>query len=106
MSSLLRGDSRTLPRLLAFVAVASGASRTVLIVQIVLFDIVDDLFRYEVANGHVPTPEQSNLRRADVVLYQLLDDPDVVFPGLKRCKCFVDICTRSLQTHVSIGSDE
>lgn len=80
--SLLRGDSSTLAGLLALLATATSAIRTVLVVQIVLLDIVDDPFWHEVANGHISSPEKPNLRRANVVLNELLNDPDVVLPGL------------------------
>lgn len=61
------------------------------------FDVVDHLFWHQIANGHVSSSKQSNLGRADVVLYKLLDDPDVISVGLQGRKSLVDVRARALR---------
>ena len=54
-------------------------------------DIMDDGFRNQVADTHLPSKEQAYLCAANIVLNELLDDVDVVSPGLKTSEGFVDI---------------
>ena len=54
-------------------------------------DIMDDGFRNQVADAHLPSKEQSDICAADIVLNELLDDVDVVSPGLETRERLVDI---------------
>lgn len=56
-----------------------------------LFDVVNDRDRDQIAHTHLTAQEQPNLSAADIVLDKLLDDMDVVFPRLQGCEGFVDI---------------
>lgn len=47
-----------------------------------LLDVVDDGPGDEVANTHLTTKEESDLSAADIILDELLDDVDVIFPRL------------------------
>lgn len=75
--------------LLAFIC--STACRRLVFVEMVLLDVVDDGDGDQVAHAHFSTQEETDLGAADVVLDQLLDNVDVVFPRLQSCKRFVDI---------------
>lgn len=57
----------------------------------VLFDVMDDRDGDEIADAHLPSQKESDLGAADIVLDELLDDIDVVFPGLEGCEGFVDV---------------
>ena len=72
---------------LAFVS-GSGA---IVLVQAVLFDVMDDRDGYQVADAHVTPQEKTDLGAADVILNQLLDDMDVFLPSLQGCESFIDI---------------
>ena len=50
----------------------------------------------EIPNTHIPSQEQSDLGRGDIVLDELLDDPDIVFPGLEGAEGFVYVCSGAL----------
>jgi hypothetical protein len=78
------GNALTLAWLIARLALADTvrASSTIFIVQIVRFDVVHHWLWDEIANRHVATTKETNLGGRDIVLDQLLDDPDVVFPFL------------------------
>ena len=65
-------------------------------VQMVLFDVVDDGNGDQVADAHLPTQEETDFGAADVVLDELLDDIDVVFPWLQGCQGFVDVGSAAL----------
>lgn len=56
-----------------------------------LFDVLNNRDRDQVADAHFTAQEQSDFGAADVVLDELLDDMDVVFPWLQGCEGFVDI---------------
>lgn len=56
-----------------------------------LFDVVNDRDRDQVAHTHLTAQEQPNFGAADIILDELLDDMDVVFPRLQGCEGFVDI---------------
>ena len=75
---------------------AARARRPVFVVEIVGLDVLHDGLRDEVADGHVAAAEEADLGGGDVVLDELLDDPNVVFPRLEGREGFVDVCTRSL----------
>ena len=67
---------------LAFVG---DTGRAFVFIEMVLFNVVDDWDRNQVADTHLTSQEQSDLCAAHVVLDELLDDIDVVFPWLKGC---------------------
>jgi len=64
---------------------------TVFVVQAVLFDVPDDGLGHEVADAHVATAEETDLGGRNVVLHQLLNDVDVVFPLLELRQSLVDV---------------
>lgn len=57
----------------------------------VFFDVMDDRDRNKIADAHFASQKESDLGAADIVLDELLDDIDVVFPGLESCEGFVDV---------------
>jgi hypothetical protein len=61
-----------------------------------LLNVLHNLLRDQVSNRHVSPTEESDLGRADVVLHELLNDPNVVLPLLQSCQCFIDVCAASL----------
>jgi hypothetical protein len=65
----------------------------VILIQVVLLNVVDDWDRNEIANTHLTAQEEPNLGTADVVLNELLDDMNVVLPGLQAGQGFIDIST-------------
>jgi len=72
-------------------ALVGDTGRAFVFVEMVLFDVVDDRDRDQIADAHLTSQEQSDLCAADIVLDKLLDDIDVVFPWLKGCEGFVDV---------------
>lgn len=48
----------------------------------VLLNIVNDGDRDKVAHTHLTPEEQSNLGAANIILDELLDNVDIVLPGL------------------------
>lgn len=84
------GPSCLLP-LLAFLI-----GRAVIFVEMVLLDIVDYRNGNQVAHAHLTPQEKSNLGAADVVLDELLDDVDVLLPGLQAGKRLVNIGATAL----------
>lgn len=57
----------------------------------VLLDVVDDRDRDQVAHAHLSTQEQADFGATDIVLDQLLNNVNVIFPWLEGCESFVDI---------------
>ena len=78
---------------LAFVG---DTGRALVFVKMVLFDVMDDRDRDQVAHAHLTAQKKSDLCAADIVLNELLDDIDVIFPWLKGCEGFVDIGSAAL----------
>lgn len=74
--------STALTRLPVLALFSSCTGCTIFVIEVVLFYVVDDWLRHEVANAHVSANEQSNLGRRDVILDKLLYDPDVVLVRL------------------------
>lgn len=62
----------------------------------VLLNVVDDRDRDQIAHTHLTPQEQSDLGATDIILYELLDDMDVVFPHLQTREGFVDIRATAL----------
>lgn len=65
----------------------------VILIQMVLLNVVDDWDRNEIANTHLTAQEEPNLGAADIILNELLDDMDVVLPGLQAGQGFIDVGT-------------
>ena len=57
----------------------------------VLLDVMDNGNGNQIADTHLTAQEESDLGAADVVLNELLDDVDVVFPALQGSQSFVNI---------------
>lgn len=89
-SSLVQKSTGQVLSSLAFVD-GGDAGGAFVFVQMVLFDVVDDGDGDQVADAHLPTQEETDFGAADVVLDELLDDIDVVFPWLQGCQGFVDV---------------
>jgi len=70
--------------------------RAVIFVEMVLLDIVDYRYGNQVAHTHLTPQKQSNLGAADVILDELLDDMDVLLPGLQAGKSLVNIGAAAL----------
>lgn len=66
-----------------------------------VFDIVNDLLRHEIPDRHVSPTEQSDLSGGNVVLDQLLDDPDIVSPLLQGSKSLVNVGAGALRDRIS-----
>ena len=62
----------------------------------VLFDIVDDGDWDEIAHAHFTPQEQPDLGAANVILNELLNDVDVVLPGLQTGECLIDVGAATL----------
>lgn len=73
-----------------------GASCTVLVVEAIIFNILDDWLRDEVSDTHITLSEEADLGAGNVILHKLLHDMDVLLPLLEGRKGFVDVGTRSL----------
>lgn len=56
-----------------------------------LFDVVDNRYGNQIAHAHLTPKEEADLCAADIVLNELLDDVDVVFPWLQGRKGLVDV---------------
>lgn len=69
----------------------SAAGPAILLVQMVVLDVVDDGDGDQIAHAHLAAQEEADLGAADIVLDELLDDVDVVFPGLQGCEGLVDV---------------
>lgn len=84
-----RRDPPTLPRHLPL----AGTIRhnAILVVQVVRLDVLHHGLRDEVPDAHVAAAEEADFCGRDVVLHELLDHPDVVFPGLEGREGFVDV---------------
>lgn len=78
---------------LAFVR---DTGRAFVFVEMVLFDVVDDRDRDQVADAHFTAQEKADLCAADIVLDELLNNMDVAFPWLQRCEGFVDVGSTAL----------
>lgn len=63
----------------------SRAAGSIIFVQMMPLNIVNDRNRNEVSNAHLTSQKQTDFRAADVVLDQLLNDMNVVSPRLQRC---------------------
>ena len=70
--------------------------RAVILIQMVLLNVMDDGDWNEIANTHLTAQEEPNLGAADIILNELLDNMDVVLPGLQAGQGFIDISTTAL----------
>lgn len=61
-----------------------------------LLNIVDDGRRNEITDTHLTAQKQANLGATDIVLDELLNDVDVVLPGLETGKGLIYIGTTAL----------
>jgi hypothetical protein len=61
-----------------------------------LLNVMNDWHWDEVANTHLTPQKESDLGAAYVILNKLLNDMDVVLPGLQTGKGFIDICATTL----------
>lgn len=75
--------------LLFLLALFSGGA--FVFVEVVLLNVMDDGYGDEVAHTHLPPQEEADFRAADIVLDELLNDVDVVFPGLQTRQSLIDI---------------
>lgn len=57
----------------------------------VLFDVADDRYGDQITHAHLAAQEEADLGAADVVLDELLDDIDVVFPRLQGREGLVNV---------------
>ena len=62
----------------------------------VLLNVMNDRNGDEVSYTHLTPQEKPDLCAADIILNELLDDMDVIFPGLQASKGFIDICATAL----------
>lgn len=87
-------QSPRFPRLLFLLAFLGGGA--VIFVEMVLFDVVDDRYRNEIAHTHLAPQKEPDLGTADIVLDELLDDIDVVFPWLQTGQRLIDVGATAL----------
>lgn len=83
-------SSRT-NRVLSSFTLIDGARPTILLVEMMLLNIVNNRHRNQVPNTHLPPQEQPDLGTADIVLDELLNNVDIIFPGLERSEGFIDV---------------
>ena len=93
----------TLPRCFPLPLVIRCTRQPILIVQIVRLDVLHDGLRDEISDRHVSAAEQADLGAGDVVLDELLDHPDVVFPVLQGGEGFVYVCAGALDHACKYG---
>lgn len=62
----------------------------------VLFDIVDHRHGNKIPHAHLAPQEETNLGTTNIVLDELLDDVDVVLPGLETGECLINISSTAL----------
>jgi hypothetical protein len=62
----------------------------------VMLNIVNDGDRDKVAHTHLTPEEESNLGAANIILDELLDNVDIVLPGLQTGQSLIDICATAL----------
>ena len=84
------GDS---PRRSGFLSAFAlvGRCRAVVLVEVVLFDVMNHRDGDQVSDAHVTSQEQTDLGAADVILDKLLDDMDVFLPCLQGSERFVNV---------------
>lgn len=61
-----------------------------------LLDVVNNGHRDEIANAHLTPQKKTNLGATDVVLDELLNDIDILLPGLQCGKRFVNVRSAAL----------
>jgi hypothetical protein len=69
---------------------------TVILIEMVLLDIVNDGDGDEVADTHLTPEEESDLGATDIILDELLDNVDIVLPGLQTGQSLIDVCATAL----------
>jgi hypothetical protein len=57
----------------------------------VLLNIVDHRDGDEETNAHLSPEEETDFGTADIILDQLLDDMNVIFPRLQGRQCLIDV---------------
>jgi hypothetical protein len=62
----------------------------------VLLNIVNDGDRDEVAHTHLTSEEESDLGATNIILDELLDNVNIVLPGLQAGQSLIDICATTL----------
>lgn len=61
-----------------------------------LLNVMNDWNWDEITHTHLTSQEESNLCAANIILNELLDDMDIVFPGLQAGQGFIDIGATAL----------
>jgi hypothetical protein len=82
--------------LLSSLSLLTLLCRTIILIQMVLLNVMNDRNGNEVAHTHLTPQEKPDLCAANIILNELLDDMDVIFPGLQTGKGFIDICATAL----------